>query len=120
QLAIARRPMLSRAVTDAIAEHGSERAVRSACANDNADFAEGALQQIVDRFETHGRVLQAVAFRKVLPLSVTERLVTLVTDEVRDHLIAHHAVSPQAALEIALGASERATVDLVDQAGNTS
>ena len=36
QLAIARRPMLSRTVTDAIAEHGSERAVTAACANDNA------------------------------------------------------------------------------------
>jgi uncharacterized protein (DUF2336 family) len=120
QLAIARRPRLSRTVTDAIAEHGSDRAVRAACANDNADFAEAALQQIVDRFETHERVLQAVAYRKVLPLSVTERLVTLVTDDVRDHLIAHHAVSPQAALEIALGAGERATVDLVDQAGQTA
>jgi uncharacterized protein (DUF2336 family) len=120
QLAIARRPMLSRTVTDAIAEYGADRAVAAACANDNADFAEGALQQVMARFETHEKVLAAVAYRSVLPLSVAEKLVTLVGDEVRDHLIAHHALSPETALSIALGATERATIDLVDQAGRAA
>jgi uncharacterized protein (DUF2336 family) len=120
QLAVARRPILSRTVTDAIAEHGCERAVSAACANDNADFAETALSQAVARFETSERVLHAIAYRRVLPLSVTERLVSLVSDQVRDHLIAHHAVSPEAALGIAAGAAERATVDLVEQAGQTA
>ena len=120
QLAIARRPMLSRTVTEAIAEHGQERAVAAACANDNADFAEGALQQVMARFETHEKVLAAVAYRNVLPLSVSEKLVTLVSDQVRDHLISHHAMAPETALSIAVGAAERATVDLVDQAGRAA
>ena len=120
QLAIARRPMLSRTVTDAIAEHGSERAVTAACANDNADFAESALQQVITRFEAHEQVLSAVAYRNVLPLSVSEKLVTLVSEQVRDHLIAHHSVAPETALAIAVGAAERATVDLVDQAGRAA
>ncbi|MDB5427223.1 MAG: hypothetical protein JWR47_2766 [Phenylobacterium sp.] len=117
QLAIARRPMLSRTVTDAIAEHGGARAVSAACANDNADFAEAALQQVLVRFEKHERVLAAVAYRNVLPPSVSERLITLVGDQLRDHLIAHHAVDPETALGLAVGSAERATVDLVDQAG---
>jgi uncharacterized protein (DUF2336 family) len=120
QLAIARRPMLSRTVTGALAEHGGERAVAAACANDNADFAEGALQQVMARFEKHEKVLAAVAYRNVLPLSVGEKLITLVGDQVRDHLIAHHAIAPQTALGIAVGAAERATVDLVDQAGRAA
>lgn len=117
QLAIARRPMLSRTVTDAIAEHGGDRAVAAACANDNADFAEGALQQVLARFEKHEKVLAAVAYRGVLPLSVSEKLITMVSDQVRDHLIACHGVGAEAALGLAVGAAERATVDLVDQAG---
>jgi uncharacterized protein (DUF2336 family) len=120
QLAIARRPRLSRTVTDALAEHGGERAVAAACANDNADFAEGALQQVMARFETHEKVLAAVAYRQVLPLSVSEKLVSRVGDQLRDHMITHHAVSPQMALSIAVGAAERATVDLVDQAGRAA
>jgi uncharacterized protein (DUF2336 family) len=39
---------------------------------------------------------------------------------VRDHLMTHHAISAEAALEIATGAAERATVDIVDQAGRTA
>lgn len=120
QLAIARRPRLSRTVTDAIAEHGAERAVIAACANDNADFAESALQQVMERFEAHEKVLAAIAYRDVLPLSVSEKLVTLVGDQIRDHLIAHHAVAPELALQIAVGAAERATVDLVDEAGRAA
>jgi uncharacterized protein (DUF2336 family) len=120
QLAIARRPMLSTAVTDAIAEHGSERAVAAACANDNAEFAEAALLEVMVRFEARERVLSAVAYRKVLPLPVAEKLIALVGDQLRDHLIAHHGVSPETALTVAVGSAERATIDLVDEAGRSA
>lgn len=120
QVAIAKRPTLSRAVTDSLAEHGGERAVAAACANPGADFAESGLKRVIDRFEVSERVLAAVAYRSVLPLSITERLVNLVTDKVRDHLVTHHAVAPATALEIVTGAAEQATVDVVDQAGRTA
>jgi uncharacterized protein (DUF2336 family) len=120
QVAIARRPTLSQTVTDTLAEHGGERAVSTACANPGAEFGEGGLQRVIDRFEASERVLAAVAYRNALPLSVTERLVSLVSGQVREHLITHHAISPEAALEIATGAAERATVDLVDQAGRAA
>ncbi len=117
QVVIAKRPRVSQAVTAAIVEHGVERAVEAACANDNADFAEASLQKVITRFETSERVLAAVAYRNVLPMSVTEKLIDLVGDSVRDHLLNHQEVSPELALEIAMGAKERATIDLVDQAG---
>jgi uncharacterized protein (DUF2336 family) len=120
QLAIAKRPKLSRKVTDALSEMGGERALAAACANDNADFAERALQKVIDRFDKSEKVLAAVAFRRVLPLSVTERLITLVGEQVRDHLISHHALAPETALQIAMGSTERATIDLVDQAGRAA
>jgi uncharacterized protein (DUF2336 family) len=120
QLAIARRPSLPRAVTDALARHGSERPVAAACTNDNADFGEPALQRIVDRFHDSERVLTAVAYRAVLPLSVSERLVALVGEGVREHLVATHQVAPELALELAFGAVERATIDLVEEAGRTA
>jgi uncharacterized protein (DUF2336 family) len=120
QLAIAKRPTLTRKVTDSLAQHGSERAVSAACANENADFAEDSLQQVIGRFAESEKVLAAIAYRTVLPLSVTERLIALVSDQVRDHLVSRHAVSPETALEVAIGTAERATVDLVDQAGRTA
>lgn len=117
QVAIASRPKLSEKVTTTIVEHGVEQAVKTACANDNARFADRTLQAVVERFSKSEAVLAAVAYRRVLPLAVTEKLIAVVGDELRDHLINHHALPPDLALEIATGSRERATVDLVDQAG---
>ncbi|MCF8504438.1 MAG: pole-localized protein SpbR [Caulobacter sp.] len=120
QVAIAKRPQLSEKVTGAIVDFGGESAVETACANDNAAFSETALQRALDRFEKSEQVLAAVAYRNVLPLAVTERLISMVGDQVRDHLLNNHALSPETALTIAVGATERATVDLVDQAGRAA
>lgn len=120
QVAVAKRPRLSKRVTQTIVEAGTERAVEVACANDNADFADETLMQVLARFEQSERVLSAVAYRQALPLSVTEKLIDLVGDKVRDHILSHHPVSAELALQIATGAKERATIDLVDQAGRTA
>lgn len=120
QIAVAKRMLLSEDVTTALVDHGSEAAVRTAAANDNARFHETSLQKAITRFASSQDLLGAVAYRKVLPLSVTERLVGMVSDKVRDHLVNNHALSPETALQIALGARERATIDLVDQAGRTA
>ena len=120
QLAIARRASLSEVVTTSLAEHGSEIAVRTACANDNAGFTEHGLQVAISRFANSQQILCAVAYRRALPLAVAERLVGMVSDQVRDHLINVHTLSPELAVQIALGARERAIIDLVDQAGRAS
>ena len=117
QVAIAKRPQLSETVTGAIVEHGVEKAVQTACANDNARFSERMLARAIDRFETSETVLAAMAYRRTLPMAISERLIDMVGDQVRDHLLNNHPLSPQVALEIAMGAKERATLDLVDQAG---
>jgi uncharacterized protein (DUF2336 family) len=120
QVAIAKRPELSEKVTGAIVEHGAEPAVEAACANDKAQFAEKSLHAAIAKFEKSERVIAAVAYRRVLPVAVTEKLVSMVGDQLRQHLITHHAVSSAVAIELALGSRERATVDLVDQVGRAN
>lgn len=118
QVAVAGRPSVGRDVAAALAEVGSEPAVRALAANDNADVSEAALGRCVDRFGASPEVVAAIAYRQVLPLSVTERLVELASDAVREHLVTRHAVAPETAIRLAAFARERATVDLVDQASN--
>ena len=120
QLAIARRATLSTAVTDALVRHAGEEAVRTACANDNADFAEAGLRTAMERFEHSQALANAMALRKMLPPGICERLVGRVSEGVRQQLMDRHNLSPETALSIAIGARERATVDLVDQAGRSS
>jgi uncharacterized protein (DUF2336 family) len=116
QAAIAKRRYLTPGLARAMMEVGCEEAVRLTCANDNVDLNEGDLKTAISRYDRSQPVLTAIAYRKSLPLSVTEKLVSLVSENVREHLIAHHTVSPEMARQITQGAAERATVDLVDQA----
>jgi uncharacterized protein (DUF2336 family) len=120
QIAVGRRAALSPTVTAALAQHGCEPALRAACANDNADFTERSLQTAMERFERSEALAMAMAYRKALPTSIAEKLLSRVSDQVRQHLIDHHGLSSEVALITALAVRERATVDLVDQADQTS
>lgn len=116
QVAVAARPFVSRDVASTLAEVACEEAVRTLAANDNADVAEPALNRMVDRFGRSPEIVAAVAYRQALPPSVTERLIELASEAVREHLISRHAVAPETAIRLAAHARERATVDLIDQA----
>ena len=120
QMAVAKRPKLSRKVAALLVEQGGEDVVEALCANDNARMSEGALQRTLERFAKSEKVLTAVAYRSTLPLSVTERLIDMVGDQLRDHILATHPLSAERTLELILDSKERATIDLVDQAGRAT
>lgn len=116
QIAVAARPSVPRDVADVIAAEAVEPAVRTLAANDNADLSERAMGRAIDRFGSSPEVIAALAYRQVLPLDITERLVALASEAVREHLVSRHAVAPETAIRLATYARERATVDLIDQA----
>ncbi|WP_313002744.1 DUF2336 domain-containing protein [Brevundimonas sp.] len=116
QSAVAGRDRVPRDVAAVLAAEGCQTAVRALAANDNADLSEAALGVVIDRFGQTSEIVSAIAYRQVLPLSVTERLVALASDAVREHLVTRHAVAPETAIQFSQFARERATVDLVDQA----
>jgi uncharacterized protein (DUF2336 family) len=120
QGAVARRPALGEEVTGAIAAFGTPEAVRAACENKGATFTEKGLLTAIDRFEAAESVLEAIALRSALPASVSERLVTLVTGELRERLVSGHDVTPETALALSIGTRERASLDLVEQAARAA
>lgn len=116
QVAVAGRPSVSRDVADALAEHGVREAVRALASNDNADLSERALDFAVHRFGLAEDVVSALAYRQVLPLHITEQLIEIASETVREHLVSRHAIAPEIAVRLSQFARERATVDLIDQA----
>ena len=117
QIAVAKRETLSEVVTTALADNGVEEAAVIACANDNARFTEGGMNRVMDRFGTSEVLHSVLVNRKTLPVSVSERLINVVSASLREQLIAHHAIKPETAVEIVTAARERATLDMADQAG---
>lgn len=117
QIAVASRERLSVTVTGAIAEYAVPDAVERALANDNAIFDERGLETSLDRFAGVSDVTAAMVRRNTLPVSVTEKLISVVTGELFDHLVNNHELPPQIAIDLAMGSRERATIDIVEQAG---
>ncbi len=116
QSAIARRESLTTAVSEAICEFGAREAVINLMQNSGAAIEETGFRKTLDRFADDAAVTGAMAFRESLPVSIVERLITHVSGAVFDHLVNTHALPPQLAIEIASGARERTTLDLVEQA----
>ena len=116
QVAVAARPRVSRDVAEVIAADGAEMAVRTLAANDNADLSERAMHRAVERFGRSPEVVAALAYRPILPMAGTEKLIALAGEAVREHLVSRHALTPEVAIQLAQHTRERATVDLIDQA----
>lgn len=116
QVAVASRATLSSAVTGAIAQHAVPEAVQRAVANDNAEFDENGLAIVLDRFAGVSSITSAMVHRHELPLMITEKLVSLVAGEAFDYLVNNHELPPQVAIDLAMGARERVTIDIVEQA----
>jgi uncharacterized protein (DUF2336 family) len=90
--------------------------VERALSNDNAEFDQRGLLTALDRFSDFSGVTAAMVRRRVLPVSITEKLVSIVSGELFDHLVNKHELPPQLAIDIALGSRERATIDIIEQA----
>jgi uncharacterized protein (DUF2336 family) len=117
QIAVAGRETLSTAVTGAICAYAAPEAVERALANDNAAFDEEGLDAALGRFAGVSQITAAMVRRNVLPVGIAEKLVSLVSGELFDHLVNHHELPPQIAIDLAMGSRERATLDIVEQAG---
>ena len=114
QMAVARRENLSADVADAIVETSQdEDVVATLVANESAALSEGTMDKVLDKFGESEKVNTPLAQRGQLPIKVAERLVSLVSEKVRDHLVTHHEMSPDMAMDLFLSARERATVSLL-------
>ena len=120
QAAIAKRDTVPPRLTETIAQHGHKQAVEELAANDGAQFTGKAYAHTLRRFRDDDAVKEKLIHRERLPVIVAEKLVTMVSGQLFDYLVNHHELPPQMAIDLASGARERATIDLVDQAGRAT
>ena len=120
QEAIAGRETVAISVTEALAEHAAVEAVRKLAENEGAEFSDSAFSSALKRFPKDGEVQSALVGRDYVPPHIAEKMVSLVSGQVFDMLVNRHELPAQMAIDLAAGARERATVDLVEQAGRRS
>ena len=114
QIAIARREHISADVSDAIVENSdSEEVIATLVSNEGAELQEETMGKVMDKYGDVEAVSDSLANRGQLPIGVAERLVSLVSEKVRDHLVTHHEMTPDMVMDLFLSARERATVSLL-------
>ncbi len=112
--AIASRAKVSTKVSDALVDTGDKVVVERLVRNDGAEIAEPTLVKVLDRFGHVQEIVQPMAAREQLPLKIAERLVTLVSEKIRHHLVEKHGLSREAANAFLDESRERTTVKLLD------
>jgi uncharacterized protein (DUF2336 family) len=114
---VAKRSELGEAVTDLMAMRSPQDAVETALRNPGAAFSLKGFGAVTLRFDDAPAIQEALIDRDALPAPILERLVNAVSGAVFDRLVEKHALPPQLAIDLATRARERATIDLVTQAG---
>jgi uncharacterized protein (DUF2336 family) len=112
QEAIASRPNLTGTVSDALIDHGEESAVVVLMTNNTATIAEDSFNRAVTRFADSNPVKEAMVLRDKLPITVAERLVTMVSKALQAHLVKAHDLAPGTAADIVLTSREQAIIHL--------
>ncbi|HIG23477.1 MAG TPA: DUF2336 domain-containing protein [Henriciella marina] len=116
QIAIASRERIDAELCETIAGEGIADAVAALARNRGASWTNKAFDRSIDRFAENEGVKTALISREHIPVHVAEKLVSLVSGQAFDMLVNRHELPAQLAIDLAAGARERATVDLVEQA----
>ena len=113
QMAVARRETVSETLAEALVETRDEDVVATLVANEGAEISEMTMNTVVDQFGTNARIQEPLIRRNKLPLMIAERLVSLVSENLREQIVTHHEISPDLATDLVLESRERATVSLL-------
>ena len=106
QSAIARRESVSEAVAETLIEKGNQTVVETLVRNEGAAISENGFKKAIDRFGDDENIQDG-------PVGISERLVSIVSDRLREHLVKNHDLPANMATDLLLEARENATLSLV-------
>jgi uncharacterized protein (DUF2336 family) len=90
QVAVAARDEVSAGVSDAIVDTGNVTAIERLVRNSGAVLSEPTFHKTLDRFGAIEAISESMAGRGDLPITVVEKLIHYVSEEIRDELAARH------------------------------
>ena len=118
QCAIAGRPEVGAPVSEAIAHRGDRSAVLTLVHNSGAVINEAAATMLVKRYADDADVAAPLVQRGELPALLVERLNAMVSEQMREYLVAQHEVDGRVAASLEEQARERTTTDAITRMSN--
>ena len=114
QVAVASRAHVSAGLADALVDSHNETVVATLVSNEGAELTEAALQKVVDEFGDSDVVGKPLIERATLPVTVAERLMAKVSENLRAALAARQDLSPETVANLLIQARELAVLGLTD------
>lgn len=111
QEAVAGRKSVSSAIAEALVDTENPSVVRVLLDNPGADIAEQSLHKVMDTVGEDEAIQASMVARATLPLTLKERLISCVSEQLREYIIAHHGFSRELAEQLALQGRERAVAE---------
>ncbi|NIA70246.1 DUF2336 domain-containing protein [Pelagibius litoralis] len=90
QRAVAGRSTVSETVADALIDTGDKQVVGTLLSNEGAAISGESLHNVIDSYGEETEIQTLMVERQALPITVKERLVTMVSGDLRDRLIGRH------------------------------
>ncbi|HVI91210.1 MAG TPA: DUF2336 domain-containing protein [Dongiaceae bacterium] len=114
QKAVARREGVSTNVANALIDHGkSPSVVAELMNNKTAQLGEAEIAKALTKHGADPVVANSIVSRAQLPITIAERVISMVSEHLRDFLLSKQEISPEMVTDIVLQARERATVNLL-------
>jgi uncharacterized protein (DUF2336 family) len=110
--AIAVRPGVSSQVSEALISSAGETAVAKLLNNATAEITPQSMDKAITRFQASDSVKEAMVQRSSLPVTIAERLTTIVSERLRDYLVSHHELSATVASDLVLQSRERTIISM--------
>ncbi|NQW01165.1 MAG: DUF2336 domain-containing protein [Rhodospirillales bacterium] len=115
QIAIAGRVFVSEIISDSLINTKNENVVCRLVGNEGARISDMSFDKAVNTLGDSHKVQTAMIGRSSLPVTVAEKLVTKVSDVMRDQLLSRHPLTANTTMDLLLQSRERATVNLSSQ-----
>ncbi|MEQ9567071.1 MAG: DUF2336 domain-containing protein, partial [Pseudomonadales bacterium] len=113
QRAIASRAHVSEIVSATLVDIGHEDVMVDLMSNQGAEISEITLQKVVSDFGDNERIQKPMIERNHLPITIAERLVTLVSDRMRAQLISRGHIPEGIVNAVMTQSQESATIGLL-------
>jgi uncharacterized protein (DUF2336 family) len=113
QRAIASRAYVSEIVSATLVDIGHEDVMVDLMSNQGAEISEVSLQKVVNDFGDNERIQKPMIERNHLPITIAERLVTLVSERMRSQLISRGHIPEGIVNAVMTQSQESATIGLL-------
>ena len=106
---------MSESLSDALIDTRNEAVVGTLVANDGAEISAGSMQRVLEEFEENDLIKSSMVGRSTLPMEVSERLVSMVSEKLGEELMLRHELPSDQVSDLILQSREKVTLGLLGQ-----